>query len=219
MADKPVLRFHVNDARLAFPNLSKGGKFGFGARLIIPPDHKQVLNPASRKFLADLKIAVPADLKAKVNTLKVFRAIAEAKAALKWGDKSKAVVKGLEAQDRLFYHNGNTKAELDGFEGNFFVACGSKGPIAIFLADTSEGTDKDAYSGCYVNGIIDVWAQDNADGGKRLNASLYGVQKVRDGDAFSAGAPAASSDEFDDISEEEGTEGEEVAEEDADLTA
>ncbi|EAA6845047.1 DUF2815 domain-containing protein, partial [Salmonella enterica subsp. enterica] len=36
--------------------------------------------------------------------------------------------------------------------------------------------------------------------GKRVNASLSGVQFLRDGDAFTGGQPA-SADEFDDISE------------------
>lgn len=47
--------------------------------------------------------------------------------------------------------------------------------------------------------MIDVWAQDN-NFGKRINASLGGVQFLRDGDAF-AGGGVASEEDFDDISE------------------
>ncbi|MWN55950.1 ssDNA-binding protein, partial [Escherichia coli] len=54
-------------------------------------------------------------------------------------------------------------------------------------------------AGCYVNAVIDIWAQDN-NFGKRINASLGGVQFLRDGDAF-AGGGVASADDFDDISE------------------
>ena len=47
--------------------------------------------------------------------------------------------------------------------------------------------------------MIDIWAQDN-NFGKRVNASLGGVQFLRDGDAFAGGGVAAP-DDFDDISE------------------
>jgi hypothetical protein len=46
--------------------------------------------------------------------------------------------------------------------------------------------------------VVEIWAQDN-NYGKRINASLKGVQFVRDGDAF-AGGGAASPDEFEDLS-------------------
>ena len=45
-------------------------------------------------------------------------------------------------------------------------------------------SDNVVYAGCFVNGIISLWAQDNQFG-KRINAQLDGVQFVRDGDAFS----------------------------------
>jgi hypothetical protein len=54
------------------------------------------------------------------------------------------------------------------------------------------------YAGCYVNASIELWAQDNAYG-KRINATLRGVQFVRDGDSFGAGSRAAAPDEFDEI--------------------
>lgn len=216
--NKPVLRLQIRDARLAFPNLSKPGKFGYGARLIIPPDHTQTLNIGSRAFLADLGVKVPADPKAKVKTIPLLKAVAIATAKKKWSEKAVSIVNAMEAQDRLFFHNGNTKAELDGFEGNYFIACGSKGPVTMFLQDRSEATEKEVYSGCYVNALIDTWNQEHAEGGKRVNASVYGVQKVRDGDAFAAGGTPADADEFDDISAEEGTEAG-ADEDDTDLTA
>ena len=48
-----------------------------------------------------------------------------------------------------------------------------------------------------MNASIELWAQDNSFG-KRVNASLRGVQFLKDGDAF-AGGGAASDDEFDDL--------------------
>lgn len=45
--------------------------------------------------------------------------------------------------------------------------------------------------------MLEFWAQDNKFG-KRVNATLMGVQFFRDGDAFSGGG-AASDDDFDDV--------------------
>jgi hypothetical protein len=61
-----------------------------------------------------------------------------------------------------------------------------KSPIA-------EG-DNVVYAGCYVNGIVSLWAQNNQYG-KRINAQLDGVQFVRDGEPFGDGA--VSVDAFD----------------------
>jgi len=57
------------------------------------------------------------------------------------------------------------------------------------------------YSGCYVNAIIDLWAQDNQFG-KRINATLLGVQFAYDGDAFASGGSGVSVDDFDDLDNE-----------------
>ena len=67
--------------------------------------------------------------------------------------------------------------------------------------DKSPLTEQDGkpYAGCFVNASVELWAQDN-NYGKRINASLRGVQFFKDGDAF-AGGGAASEDEFDDIAE------------------
>jgi hypothetical protein len=55
------------------------------------------------------------------------------------------------------------------------------------------------YSGCYVNAVIELWAQDNKFG-KRINASLMGVQFLRDGQRLSGGG-VASADDFQAIPE------------------
>ncbi len=53
------------------------------------------------------------------------------------------------------------------------------------------------YSGCFVNGSIEIFAYDNMKSG--VSASLRGVQFVKDGDAFAGGAPAKP-EEFEDLS-------------------
>jgi len=45
--------------------------------------------------------------------------------------------------------------------------------------------------------IVDLWAQDNQYG-KGIHAKLLGVQFMKDGDAFSAGAVIAD-DDFEDL--------------------
>jgi hypothetical protein len=49
------------------------------------------------------------------------------------------------------------------------------------------------YAGCYVNVRVDIWAMQNAYG-RRICATLKGVQFRRAGDAFAGGAPALTSD-------------------------
>lgn len=57
--------------------------------------------------------------------------------------------------------------------------------------------DEVLYAGCYVNAIIDLWVQNNGFG-KRVNANLYGIQFVKDGEQFGAGAVDVF-DDFDDL--------------------
>lgn len=119
----------------------------------------------------------------------------------KWGAKWTNVKKEIESKDRTCLHDGDTKADYAGFEGNFFVSAHNKTRPLVIDRDKSPLTQADGrpYAGCYVNASVELWAQDNSYG-KRINASLRGVQFYRDGDAFAGGAPA-SEDEFDDIAE------------------
>jgi hypothetical protein len=176
------MKIAIANARLAFPNLFRprpgkdGGKAKYGASLIIPPNHPAV---------------------AQIN------AACEAVAKEKWGAKAPQILEGLKKQDKLCIHDGVTKAEYDGFTGNFYVSANSDARPLVINRDKSALAESDGkpYAGCYVNANIEVWAQDHKEHGKRINAQLRGVQFVKDGDAFSAGSPA-SEDEFADLSEE-----------------
>ena len=53
--------------------------------------------------------------------------------------------------------------------------------------------------------LVDFWAQDNQFG-KRVNATLTGVQFVRDGDSF-GGARVAAADDFDVLDDAEPDDG------------
>lgn len=131
----------------------------------------------------------------------------DAVAKEKWADKAPGVLKLLRGSDKTFLHDGDLKENYEGFPGNNFIAARNKSrPLVIDRNKTplSEADGK-PYSGCFVNAVLDIWAQDNKFG-KRVNATLKGVQFVKDGDAFSGASPA-SVDAFDDLSEGTDSEG------------
>lgn len=66
--------------------------------------------------------------------------------------------------------------------------------------ELSEG---DAYSGCYVNAILRIWAQDDEDYGKRLNGSIEAVQFARHGEAFGGGKKVNVDEAFEDMGTED----------------
>jgi len=173
------MKLKLNNVRLAFPVLFEAktvngeGKPAFSASFLIDPADPQV---------------------------KALNAAIDQVANDKWGAKAAAILKQMRATDKVALHDGDLKSNYDGFPGNLYVSARSTTrPLAI-SNDKSPLTEQDGkpYAGCFVNASIELWAQDN-NYGKRVNASLRGVQFLRDGDAF-AGGGAASEDEFDDIS-------------------
>lgn len=119
----------------------------------------------------------------------------------KWGVKADAILKQMRAQDKTALHDGDLKSTYDGFPGNLYVSARSATRPLVIDCDRTPLSEQDGrlYSGCYVNASIELWAQDNKYG-KRVNASLRGIQFYRDGDAFSGGG-AADADEFEDVSQ------------------
>lgn len=173
------MKLTIKNVRIAFPSLFKAqqvqgqGEPRFSVALLIPRDHPQVdeINKALAQSAKD-----------------------------KWAAKADAVVKQLKAQDRLALHDGDLKENYDGFPGNYFISASSKTRPLVINRDKSPIAEEDGivYAGCYANVSIELWAQDNQFG-KRINASLRGVQFYKDGDAFTGGG-AASVDEFADLS-------------------
>ena len=119
----------------------------------------------------------------------------------KWGTKAKTVLGALRGADKTALHNGDLKAEYDGFAGCWYVSARSKTKIMVADRDKSPLSAQDGkpYAGCFVDASIELWAQDN-NFGKRVNATLRWVQFRRDGDAFAGSAPATD-DELDDLSD------------------
>ena len=130
----------------------------------------------------------------------------------KWGAKADAILTELKSKGRVAYKESALSKEgkvYDGFEGmHTFNATNKVRPLVIDSNKTPlTAADGKPYAGCYVDVIVEFWAQDNSYG-KRVNATLSGVQFRADGDAFSGGRPA-STDEFDDLAQ--GTEAEALA--------
>lgn len=177
------MKVKLINVRLAFPSLfaasapKGGGKPAFSCSFIMPPDHAAV------KLLNDAFVLVAKE---------------------KWGPKADAILKSLKAADKVALHNGDTKADYEGYAGNLFVSTRSNVRPSVFNRDKSPLSEADGviYSGCFVDGNIELWAQDN-EFGKRINAQVRGVQFRRDGDAFAGGGKAADADEFDEISAED----------------
>lgn len=172
------MKLKLTNVRLAFPALFEAktvngeGEPAFSAAFLVDPADPQV---------------------------KAINAAIDAVAKEKFGAKADTVLKQMRAGDKVCLHNGDSKADYAGFPGNLFIRSRSKTHPLVLDADKSALTAQDGrpYAGCYVNASIELWAQDN-NYGKRVNASLRGVQFLKDGDAF-AGGGAASEDEFDDV--------------------
>lgn len=168
----------LQNVRLSFARLFKpepfeeGGVKTFQATFLLDPsDEKQA---AKIKEIISAGKALVAEAFGKKATLKDLKGICFGK-----GDKLPTVYEGYEG---MFYvRTANTTRPA--------VANRKGEPVA-----EEDGTEV-PYSGCYVNGTLTLWIQNNKFG-KRINANLRGVQFVRDGEAFGQ-APISAEEEFD----------------------
>lgn len=107
--------------------------------------------------------------------------------------------------DRLCLKDGDD-FDYAGYAGQMsFKASNVKRPM-IIDRDKSQLSEDDErlYAGCYVNAVVELWAQNNGFG-KRINANLLGVQFYKDGEPFADGerASAEDFDAFDDEGEDD----------------
>ena len=174
------MKLMLNDVRLAFPALFDAKTVGGEGE---PAFSATFLFPANGEVHKAVEKAI------------------EAVAKEKWGAKAPDILKALRASGKTCLKDGDEKANYDGFDGMFFISARNTSRPLVLDRDKSElgKASGKPYAGCQVNGSVEIWAQDNGYG-KRINASLRGVQFVKDGDAFGGGAPA-SADEFDSVSE------------------
>lgn len=142
------------------------------------------------------------DPKENAEGIKALNAAILAAAKDKWPTNYEAVLNACKANGKQLLRDGNGKLDkqgqpAQGFAGNLFFNARNKIQPTIVGPDRAPLTKASGkpYGGCFVNVIVDVWAQDNGFG-KRVNASLTGVQFKADGPAFGGGRPA-SADDFD----------------------
>ena len=172
------MKIKLNAVRLSFPQLFEAktvngeGKPAFSAAFLISPKDPQI---------------------AMINT-----AISTV-AAEKWGAKADAILKTIRAADKTCLHSGDLKSNYDGFEGMMYIS--ARNPLKPSVVDTNRSPlvaeDGRPYAGCYVNAVLELWTQDN-NYGKRVNATLMGVQFYKDGESF-VGGGVADADDFDDL--------------------
>lgn len=121
--------------------------------------------------------------------------IAEIKAAI--DQKIKTDLKGAKLRDDKLCLKDGDDFDYDGYAGCMSIkASNNKRPLIIDNDKTQLSEDDNRiYAGCYVNVVIELWAQNNGFG-KRINANLLGVQFFKDGEPFGDGV-SASVDDFD----------------------
>ncbi len=172
----------VKNVRLAFPTLwnpeqvQGQGKPAYSAVLLIDKDDPQ---------------------------LDEINAELERVALEKWEAKAAAVLKSLRLNHKIALRDGELKADqYDGYAG--CMSLNGRNLIKPMVLDRdgkTELTESDGkvYAGCYVNAIIDFWAQDNQYG-QRINSTLHKVQYYKEGDAFAGGS--MSDEEFEDLADD-----------------
>lgn len=103
-------------------------------------------------------------------------------------------LKSKLAADKICLKDGDTLGRPE-FEGKYTIKASTKKRPVVIDRDKSQLAEEDnkPYAGCYVNGILSLWAQNNQYG-KRINAQLDGVQFYADGEPF--GDAGISVDEF-----------------------
>ena len=180
MSDKPSSNIVIKlpRVRLSFPSLFQPTQF----------DEK-----AKAKYCATFILD-------KVEHAKEVKEIQKAVATLLSDNK---VVK--LSPDRIALKDGD-ESEREEDHGKYLIKASSDKRVLVIDRDRTPLTDEDnrVYAGCYVNGIISLWYQNDPrhpEWGKRINAALSGVQFAADGEPFAAGG--ASADDFDAFDNEE----------------
>lgn len=105
--------------------------------------------------------------------------------------------KGKIPSDKLALKDGDESGRPE-YAGAYTIKVTTKKRPTIVDRDKTPLVEEDGkpYSGCYVNAIISLWAQNNAYG-KRINGNLLGIQFYKDGESFGSG-PIDVSGEFED---------------------
>lgn len=137
---------------------------------------------------------------------KMIQAEIKKAAEAKWEKKAQITLESIaQGPQARCYYKGDLK-DYDGFAGKMALSTVrpvDKGAPLVIDRDKSELHVQDGrpYSGCFVNGKVQIWAQDNKFG-KGIRCTLVAVQFVKDGEAFGGGGPATA-DGFEEVVDED----------------
>jgi hypothetical protein len=196
------IRVFISNARLSTYNLWKAGAFEegqevkYGADFIFGPDTKFY---GYKTVEVDGKPKLVVDRSKTINIKQVFVDVANSE----WKGKGVEMLKSFGKNEKAL-RDGNAKLDKsgnvkEGYEDALYLAAKKPEKHGRPLYVNQEGTgtvdEKDGtlYSGAYVNGVVDIYAVNNGKI-KGVHAKLVSIQKLRDGDAFSGGAPASMDD-------------------------
>jgi hypothetical protein len=174
------MKIKLSDVRMSFPDLFEPVQF----------DGKGEYRYGASFFVVK---GSPAD--------KVIQDAIKAATTEAWKAKAPAMLEEIKGNaNKMCYTNGDTKT-YEGAEGCMVLSARRRktdGRPLLFDGRKNVLTDNDGtlYAGCYVNATVDLWVQVKDYPGVRC--TLLGLQKNRDGDAFSGGAKASTED-FDDL--------------------
>ena len=168
------MKIKIPSARLSFPSLFQMASFG-----------GESTGKFEATFILDKK--------------EHAKVIAEIEAVI--GKLQKDELKGKVASDKICLKDGD-EMDRPEYAGKMTIKASTKKRPLVINRDKSAISEDDniIYAGCYVNGIVTLWAQNNQYG-KRINAQLDGVQFVRDGDPFGDGG--ISVDQFNAFDDED----------------
>ncbi len=128
-------------------------------------------------------------------------------AVMGWGAEAEGTLIQLKGQDRLCQHEGNiSKGGVEPYKDMLYISASNERRPRILVTrngvNVEIGPDDPCfpYSGCYANILVDLWPQGPngkpSQWGKRINATLTGVQFLRHGEALSGGGRVAKAEEF-----------------------
>jgi hypothetical protein len=152
---------------------------------------------------------VPYNSETAARVVKTLEEVAKEKWEKKWQAYYEAIMADPKAS---CWTDGKRKPDYDGFAGHWALSSHrprDKGRPLVMDTDKSPIYQQDnaiyagkggrIYSGCFVNMQVEIWAQENSKG-KGLRATLLGIQRFKDGDAFGGGA-APQADDFAEIAD------------------
>lgn len=181
----------LNDVRCSFLVLGE------------PEDYK-----SNQKFRWSATALIPYESPIKAAVDAALKEVAKEK----WEKKWQSVYENIIVDPKGCCIIDGKRKEYDGYQGHWaltahrpqdkgrpLVLDNDKSPIYKPNNELYEGKAGRIYSGCFVNMQVEFWAQDN-DTGKGLRATLLGIQRVRNGDAFGGGV-APNADSFGEITD------------------